>query len=207
MAGINNGAYQKLIEEIPSLVHIRCVCHFAISSVTSNLSLFAKNLEFLVSETYKWFARSSSRQKACWNLCQLINDGYNRHKIVQACQTRCLSVASAVKVICDQWIELKTHFEIARCKSCFTSEMLYSIYCDGFNYAYCLKSVLTETHRVNKNVEANDWSFRNDRRSDIVDQNTSEQNNTTYQGPSLWPIHLQSTRISGHVNQPWLWSR
>lgn len=59
-----------------------------------------------------------------------------------------MSIASAVKVICDQWLELKTHFEIARrSESCYASEMLYEMYCDDSKYVYLLflKSILTET--------------------------------------------------------------
>lgn len=68
-----------------------------------------------------------------------------------------MSIASAVKVICDQWLGLKIHFEIARkSESCCTSDM-YEMYFDDFSYVYLLilKSVLTETARVNKNFEVN----------------------------------------------------
>lgn len=189
MVGINNGVYQKLKEEIPSLVLVRCVCHslqLAVSQASSRT--LPRNLEFLVSETYNWFARSSSRQQAYKDLYQLINDGHNPHKIVQACQTRWMSIASAVKVICDQWLELKTHFEIARrSESCYASEMLYEMYCDDFNYVYLLflKSILTETERVNKNFEAND-SDPTKLLEDLTFfyQNTSEQSSTTYPGSS-----------------------
>lgn len=34
-------------------------------------------------------------------------------KLVRACDTRWLSIESAVKRIENQWLELKTHFEIA----------------------------------------------------------------------------------------------
>lgn len=64
MVGINNGVYQKLKEEIPSLMVVRCVCHslqLAMSQASSRT--LPRNLEFLVSETCNWFARSSSRQQ------------------------------------------------------------------------------------------------------------------------------------------------
>lgn len=131
MVGINNGVYKKLKEEIPSLVHIRCVCHsiqLAVSHASSET--MPRNLQFLVSETYNWFARSS-RQQAYTNLFKLINDGHEPLKIVQACQTRWLSIASAGQRLCDQWLELKTHFCLTKSSErCYTSEMLHAMYSD-----------------------------------------------------------------------------
>lgn len=159
MVGINNGVYKQLKEEVPSLVHIRCVCHsvqLAVSHASS--ATLPRNLEFLVSETYNWFARSSTRQVAYKDLFKLINDGHEPLKIVQACQTRWLSIASAVQRLCDQWLELKTHFSLTKTsEKCYNSEMLHAMYSDDFNYAYMLflKSVLSEVQRVNKAFESN----------------------------------------------------
>lgn len=90
MVGINNGVYKKL-KEVHSLVHIRCVCHLVHLAVSHAGSVtMLRNLEFLVSETYNWFARSSSRQLAYNNLFILINDGHEPPKIAQAYQTRWL---------------------------------------------------------------------------------------------------------------------
>lgn len=160
MVGLNNGVYIKLKEDIPTLVHIRCVCHslqLAVSHACSET--MPRNLEFLVSETYNWFARSSSRQQAYIDLFKLINDGHEPLKIVRACQTRWLSIASAVQRLCDQWLELKTHFGLTKSSErCYTSEMLHSLYSDEYDHAYLffLKSVLNEVQRVNKIFESND---------------------------------------------------
>ncbi len=51
MVGINKEIYKQLKEEVPSLVHIRCVCHsvhLAVSYVSS--ATMPKNLEFLMTE-------------------------------------------------------------------------------------------------------------------------------------------------------------
>lgn len=100
---------------MPNLVLIRSVCHslqLAVSAAT--VETLPRNLEFLVSETYNWLARSSSRQVAYKQLYKVINDDHNPLKIVQACQTRWLSIATAVERIYTQWLELKTHFDIVR---------------------------------------------------------------------------------------------
>jgi len=39
MVGINNGVYQKLLTEVPTLIHIPCVCHslqLAVSTAASS---------------------------------------------------------------------------------------------------------------------------------------------------------------------------
>lgn len=83
-----------------------------------------KNLEFLIQETYNWFTKSSQRQSAYKQIYSLINDGATPLKIVQACQTRWLSIEAAVTKIVDQWVELKTHFGIARgTQNCYTAEL------------------------------------------------------------------------------------
>lgn len=63
MIGVNNGVYKKLKTDIPHLILVRCVCHLiqlAVSSAT--VGSFPRNLEYLISETYNWFSRSSMRQ-------------------------------------------------------------------------------------------------------------------------------------------------
>ncbi|EFA13101.1 hypothetical protein TcasGA2_TC012970 [Tribolium castaneum] len=152
MIGINNGVYKKLKAHVPNLILIRCICHFlqlAVSAATKEC--LARNLEFLVRETYNWFQHSSSRQIVYKRMYQAINDGSDPLKIPGA--TRWLSIELAVTRICDQWLELKTHFQIVREKEkCYTAEMLYSMYSDDLNYAYLcfLRPVLSEVQKVNK---------------------------------------------------------
>lgn len=160
MVGINNGVYQRLKSEVPNLILIPCVCHslqLAVSAATAEA--LPRNLEFIVSETYNWFSRSSNRQVAYKQLYNTINDGHDPMKIVQACQTRWLSIATAVERIHNQWLELKTHFEIVRTtEKCYTAEMLFSMFSDGRNLAYIkfLLPLLKDVQRVNKSFESNE---------------------------------------------------
>lgn len=103
MVGINNGVFKKLSESAPSLTHIPCVCHslqLAVSEATKQC--LPRNLEFLVSETYNWFARSSARQQSYKNIYNLINNGSNPLKITQISQTRWMSIEIAVSRIFTQ---------------------------------------------------------------------------------------------------------
>lgn len=58
-----------------------------------------------------------------------INENHDPLKIVQTCNTRWLSIETAVTRILDQWIELTTHFQLSRkTDMCFVANMLYDIY-------------------------------------------------------------------------------
>lgn len=158
MVGVNNGVFSRLKQEIPHLVLVRCLCHSLQLAVSAAAKEFLpRNLEFLIRETYDWFARSSSRQVIYKELYKSINDGQKPLKIVQACQTRWLSIESAVSRIYTQWLELKTHFSIAKLhERCHTSELLHSMYANDINYAYVsfIYPILIDINRVNKMFES-----------------------------------------------------
>jgi len=63
MVGINNGVYKKLKDEIPALIHVPCTCHslqLAVSAAAADA--LPRNIEYIISETYNWFAHSSLHQ-------------------------------------------------------------------------------------------------------------------------------------------------
>jgi len=116
-----------------------------------------RHLEYLVRKTYDWFSKSSSRQITYKDLYKTINDDKEPLKIVSACKTRWLSIETVVSRIVDQWLELKTHFNISRnAEKCYTAETLYCMYSDDKNYAFLsfLKIILQEVQKVNKLFES-----------------------------------------------------
>lgn len=159
MVGVNNGVYKKLKEEIPGLVHIPCVCHslqLAVSAAAAET--LPRNIDYLIIETYNWFSNSTLRQVQYTNLYRAINDGQDPLKIVKSCDTRWLSIESAVKRILNQWLELKTLFGIARTKEkCYAADILFEMYNDDMNLAYrkFLYPILEEVQTVNKSFESN----------------------------------------------------
>lgn len=158
MVGINNGVYKILKSELPHLILVKCVCHSIQIATSSACEMLPRNIEFLVREIYNWFSHSSARQQLYRDIYQTLNDGAEPLKIPRACDTRWLSIEPAVTRIIDQWLELKTHFQITRQKEkCYTSEMLYAMLSDECNMAYLifLKSILSDVQRVNKNFESN----------------------------------------------------
>ena len=121
MVEINNGVFRKLKEEVPELLLFRCVCHpIQLACAT----FLPRNLEFLVSETYKWFSHSSVRRISYSQLFQTINDK-EPLKILNSCATRWLSIESAISRISSQWIELQTNFQIASVEKGVTLLIIY----------------------------------------------------------------------------------
>lgn len=159
MVGINNGVYVKLKEEIPSLIHIPCICHslqLAVSAAAAET--LRRNIDYLIRETYNLFSHSTLRQAQYKHLFKAINDGHDPLKIDKACDTRWLSIETAVSRILKQWVELKTLFGIAKqSEKCYMADTLHAMYCDINNFAYLkfLYPILEEIQKVNKSFESN----------------------------------------------------
>jgi len=159
MVGVNNGVYKKHKEEIPALIHIPCVCHslqLAVSAAASKT--LPRNIDYLIRETYNWFCHSTLRQAQYENLYMAINDGHDPLKIVRSCETRWLSIESAVSFVLNQWLELKTLFSVVRTKeTCYAADVLFEMYNDNMNLAHLkfLYLILEEVQLVNKSFESN----------------------------------------------------
>ncbi|XP_039968257.1 uncharacterized protein LOC120780053 [Bactrocera tryoni] len=78
-------------------------------------------------------------------------------KLVRACDTRWLSIESAVNRIESQWLELKTHFEVAEAvESCHQANILKKLYTEkNLLYLKFLKPLLSDVQKVNKMFESN----------------------------------------------------
>ena len=160
MTGVNNGVYKQLKADVPNLILIRCVCHsiqLAVSHASSEALL--RSLDYLISETYSWFSHSATRQIAYKQIYQTINDSKVPLKIVNTLDTRWLSIEPAISRILNQWLELKTHFEVARLTDkCYKAEVLYNMCRDEKHLLYllALHPVLVQVQKVNKVFESND---------------------------------------------------
>lgn len=163
MTGPNSGVYKRLKDLNPRLILVPCVCHslqLAVSAATSNT--IPSDIEFMVNETYSWFSYSSLRQSQYRKLYSLINDGQNPLKIVKKCATRWLSIQVAVSRLCEQYLELKTHFALAeKNEKCSKAKILFEMYRNDINYLYLLflKPILKQVKIVNKVFESNNVDF------------------------------------------------
>jgi hypothetical protein len=114
MVDINNGVYKKILSEIPTLIHILCVCHsFQLAVSEPANETLPRNIEYLIKETYNWFAHSTLCQVEYKNLNKAINDNHSPLKIVKSYNTRWLIIETVLSRIINQWVELRTLFIIA----------------------------------------------------------------------------------------------
>lgn len=75
MVGNKKSVYMELKKLVPNLILVKCICHSIQLSITySWKNCMPEQLEFLVNETYNWFARSYGRQQSYKHIYQAIND-------------------------------------------------------------------------------------------------------------------------------------
>lgn len=77
-------------------------------------------------------------------------------KITNVCDTRWLSIEVSVSRILDQWLELKTHFNIAKnYENCHMAEKLSDLF-DENHYLYLifLRPILNDLQILNKNFQS-----------------------------------------------------
>mgnify|MGYP007063931905 CR=1 FL=1 len=89
----------KKEQNLPLLIIVRYVCHslqLGMSHETEDT--LPRNIDFMVRETYNWFAHSTKRQKAYKNIYMTINSEVP-HKILKVCDTSWISQEPAIRRI------------------------------------------------------------------------------------------------------------
>jgi len=111
MCGGNHSLFTLLQDDgLPQLQLFKCVCHSLHLCASEAVGELPSNLEFMLSETYKWFNFSPLRREAYQQMFQLINDGNTPLKMIAPSNTRWLSRYRAVVCILEQYSELSAHF-------------------------------------------------------------------------------------------------
>ena len=113
MAGQRNSVITKFKEINPQVTHIKCICHSLQLCSSYAMKKLPDHLEFMVSETYRYFSQSPLRQQKYASLYSTINVGEQPLKILQLADTRWLAIAPCVTRILDQYDELKLHFQVS----------------------------------------------------------------------------------------------
>lgn len=161
LCGNNHSLYTLLKQDCPDLLLIRCICHSLNNASSKAAEVLPSNIEFLCREIFNWFSQSSNRKVAYKKVYDLLNDGTDSkefRQFVQLSNTRWLSRYNVVKVILDQWLELKTHFSLVpEQERCYTGKLLNEMLHDDSNYLYLvfLKSILLEVNNINLLFQGN----------------------------------------------------
>lgn len=153
LCGKNHSLFTLLQEISPKLQLIKCVCHsLNICSSKASLMLPA-NVEFLLRESVNWFSHSALRQIEYSRLFNTINgEVVKQRKLIKLSATRWLAFYNCIKVILEQWTELKCCFQLASLnEKCHSAALIYEMYNNDSNLLYLLflKPVLREVTRVN----------------------------------------------------------
>lgn len=114
MCGKHNSLFTRMKEVNPRLVLVKCLCHSLHLVCNEAVDVLPTHMDYLVRETFNWFAHSPKRQQMYKAIYAAINSGQSPKKLVGLSATRWLSIAGALQLIVDQWLELKTHFEVAK---------------------------------------------------------------------------------------------
>lgn len=153
MVGKNHSVFTLLKQIQPNLQLIRCVCHSLDIVANKAMQLLPSNIEYMVRETYNWFAHSAKRQYEYKNIYETINNGGCPLKLISPSCTRWLVMADCINRIVDQKDALTLHFNMASStEHCYTARLLKEMYNDKTNllYMYFLQPVLMEIKAVNK---------------------------------------------------------
>lgn len=153
LCGKNKSLFTLLKEIVPDLQLIKCICHSLNICSAHACEELPSSLEFLVREIRNWFSHSSLRQLIYKSLFEALYDGKTPPKLLQLSTTRWIAWYSCIKSILEQFLALKTHFNIiAQSKEgCYTSRTLNDMLKDDTNLLYLmfLKPILFEVTQVN----------------------------------------------------------
>lgn len=160
LCGKNHSLFTLLQADIPHLQLLKCVCHSLSLCASKASTELPSSLEYLLRETRNWFSHSPLRMKVYQNLFGTINDGNKPLKLTQLSTTRWLAFYAAVNTNINQWLELKTHFNMVKSsqEKCYTARELAGMYNDDTNLLYLLFlcPILKEVTNVNVIFQASD---------------------------------------------------
>ncbi|KAH9363803.1 hypothetical protein HPB48_005056 [Haemaphysalis longicornis] len=135
------------------LVLVKCVCHSSQLACNEAIDVLPTHIDYLVRETFNWFAHSPKRQQAYRETYAAINSGGVPNKLVGVCATRWLSIAPALRSILNQWAALRSHFEAAKSQErCYAAKVLSEMFADEQNLLFVkfLSPIVDEFERMNK---------------------------------------------------------
>ena len=177
MSGEHHSVVALLRRTWPHVVHLKCVCHsidlIAKSAVKAALP---SHIEFMITDSHNWFARSSPRLHAYQDVASLVGfstmwnveedeetsgsslEGTAPPRLISPSDTRWLVLAECIEKILGQYDALKAHFTIAYAKErCYQAKVLSEMYSDEKNFLFLLMifPVLKELHRLTKLFQSN----------------------------------------------------
>lgn len=153
MCGQHNSLYTKMKAENARLVLVKCVCHSLQLACSEAIDVLPTHIDYLVRETFNWFAHSPKRQQEYRVTYAAITSGDVPNKLIGVCATRWLSIAPALRSVLNQWAALRSHFDAMKSKErCYAARLLSEMYADEQNLLFLrfLSPIIDEFERMNK---------------------------------------------------------
>ena len=176
VAGCNTSLQTLARKKYPSLTHIKCTAHTLDLAAKDAMTKLPCNLEYMIRESYNWFAHSSIRQSEYKKVLDLVGfdsvsvhnmdeeasiDGRSENaentkkplKLISLSTTRWLVIADCLQRILSQFDALKAMFEMANVKNKdYTTRLLSEMFKDENNriYLHFLNPLLQDLRRLTK---------------------------------------------------------
>ncbi|XP_076066039.1 uncharacterized protein LOC143039686 [Oratosquilla oratoria] len=117
--GTHNSVCSRLYSNFPGITAIKCVSHSIHLCCSDACKVLPRQTEDLIRNVYSFFSHSAKRVhefKEFQVYCKV-----KPHKMLHACQTRWLSLHSAVKRMLEQWNPLSMYFDLKESEEKLTS--------------------------------------------------------------------------------------
>lgn len=153
LCGKNHSVFTLFKQENPKIQLVRCICHSIDNAASKAVDEMPACVDYLCREVYNWFCHSTQRRIEYRRLFDILN-GKEKvfHNFVQLSNTRWLARFNAVKVIVENWEELKVHFNtVVNKEKCYSARVLSEMLNTNSNYLSLLavKPILFETNKLN----------------------------------------------------------
>ena len=109
MMGNNNSVASRLLNYFPGITIFKCICHSIHLCCSEAAKELPRSVEDLIRSIYSYFSISAKRT-AEFKDYQVLKD-LRPHKLLHPCQTRWLSLQSAVDRVLEQWDALMLYFK------------------------------------------------------------------------------------------------
>ena len=159
MCGCRQSLYTNLKNELPGLVLIKCLCHSIDKAASYANEELPSHLVYTLRETRSWFHFSPQRHLQYQETFKAINNDKAPASLGKWCEIGWLSWTTPVRATVDQYLELKSHFEIAanadKADKCTTARHLAQMYADKYNLLYFLflNEILPDLNNLNMDFQ------------------------------------------------------
>ncbi|KAI4454137.1 hat family dimerization domaincontaining protein-related [Holotrichia oblita] len=154
LCGSRNSVFTILKAAVPKLISVKCIAHSLHLCCSKAASVLPDELDFLCKHIYNWFARSHQRRECYIEVFETININEKNikfNKFIQLSETRWLERANVIKVILQQWLEIKTYFtQVANTTKDTMGKVILGMLTDiNFVYFTIIYNILVQVNIVN----------------------------------------------------------